>query len=256
MLVWLDSSKNRKRAPNENYARELMELFSMGVGTFSEMDVREAARAFTGWFVNSEGFVFRANQHDNGVKVFLDTQGKLDGDDVVDVIMRQPVTGDYMARRLFTYFVHDDPDPEDVAALAGVFRQSGYSIKAMMRHILTSEEFYSARAYRAQVKSPVDLVAGAVRSLGAETTGTAAEQDGGADGADALQSTGRGGLARGGGMDQQHHADTAAELRPHPLDGPQPAVVGYGAAVHLRRARRPAAGRGSLHQPLPGRADA
>ena len=171
MLVWLDSSKNRKRAPNENYARELMELFSMGVGTFSEMDVREAARAFTGWFVNSQGFVFRANQHDKGVKVFLDAQGELDGDDVVDVIMRQPVTGDYMARRLFTFFVHDDPDPEDVAALAGVFRQSGYSIKAMMRHILTSEEFYSARAYRAQVKSPVDLVAGTVRSLGAETSG-------------------------------------------------------------------------------------
>ena len=171
MLVWLDSSKNRKRAPNENYARELMELFSMGVGTFSELDVREAARAFTGWFVNSEGFVFRANQHDNGVKVFLDTQGELDGDDVVDVIMRQRVTGDYMARRLFTYFVHDDPDPEDITALAGVFRQSGSSIKAMMRHILTSEEFYSARAYRAQLKSPVDLVAGAVRSLGVETDG-------------------------------------------------------------------------------------
>ena len=171
MLIWLDSRKNRKSAPNENYARELMELFSMGVGTFSEFDVREAARAFTGWFVNRNGFVFRSNQHDHGLKSFLGRRGNFDGDDIVDIIVQQPATGDYMARRLFTFFVHDNPDPDSIAALAGLFRDSGYSIKAMMRHILTSQEFYSPRAYRAKMKSPVELIVGAARTMGADTDG-------------------------------------------------------------------------------------
>jgi uncharacterized protein (DUF1800 family) len=171
MLIWLDSRRNRKAAPNENYARELMELFSMGVGTFSEQDVREAARAFTGWFLQKEGFVFRAAEHDFGAKTFLGRTGAFNGDDVVDIILQQPVTGEYMARRLFRFFVHNEPDPAFIQALARIFQESGYSIKAMVRHILTSEEFYSPRAHRAQIKSPVDLAAGAVRSLGAETNG-------------------------------------------------------------------------------------
>jgi uncharacterized protein (DUF1800 family) len=170
MLIWLDSRRNRKEAPNENYARELMELFSMGVGTFSELDVREAARAFTGWFIRRDGFVFRSQQHDFGVKSFLGRSGDFDGDDIVDIILQQPAAAQYIARRLFTSFVHDDPDPGSIEPLAEIFRWEGYDIRAMMRHILTSEEFYSPRAYRAKIKSPAELVAGAIRTLGAETT--------------------------------------------------------------------------------------
>jgi uncharacterized protein (DUF1800 family) len=170
MLIWLDSRKNRKKAPNENYSRELMELFSMGVGTFSELDVRESARAFTGWFVTKKkGFYFKSNEHDFGIKHFIGHSGDFDGDDIVDIILEQPSTSRYIAKRLFNFFVHDDPEPESIESLAKVFRNNKYSIKAMVEHILTSEEFYSKRAYCAKIKSPVELVAGAARTIGAET---------------------------------------------------------------------------------------
>ena len=171
MLIWLDSRRNRKISPNENFARELMELFSMGEGTFSESDVREAARAFTGYFLTQEGFIFRDSQHDFGVKSFLGQSGPFDGDDIIDIIMEQPVTGEYISRRLFTFFVHDHPAPETVQRMADVFRKSGYSIRTVIRHLLSSEEFYSPESYRAKIKSPTELVAGTLRTLGTETDG-------------------------------------------------------------------------------------
>jgi hypothetical protein len=171
MLNWLDSKRNKKRAPNENYSRELMELFTMGIGHYSEEDVRESARAFTGWGLQKGEFRFNPNDHDNLSKRFLGKTGDFDGDDIVDIILEHPATGDFIARELFSFFAHDDPEPEIIQQLATTFQTSNYSIKAVMRQILTSPEFYSEKAYRAKIKSPSELVAGTVRSLGIETDG-------------------------------------------------------------------------------------
>jgi hypothetical protein len=171
MLIWLDSRVNKKASPNENFARELMELFSMGIGNYSETDVRESARAFTGWGLQKKAFYFRANLHDNGIKTFLGQTGNFNGDDIVDIIMQQPVTAEFITRKLFEFFVYDNPSNNTVADLAATLRTNNYNIKAVMRQILTSAEFYSARAYRAKIKSPTELVAGTIRSLGIETDG-------------------------------------------------------------------------------------
>lgn len=171
MLIWLDSRVNNKKAPNENFARELMELFSMGIGPYTEADVRESARAFTGWGLKKKDFIFRENQHDYGTKTFLGRTGKYTGDDIVDIIMEHPATARFVCRKLFTFFVHDEPDPATLASLVWTFNDTRYSVKAVMRRILTSAEFYSARAYRAKIKSPAEYVAGTVRILGMETDG-------------------------------------------------------------------------------------
>jgi len=167
MLRWLDSNSNRKASPNENYARELMELFSMGVGNYTEQDVQESARAFTGWFFDrTRGFVFNRNQHDFGQKTFLGRTGTWDGDDIVNIILEQPVAADFMARKVFTFFVHDRPTPATVTRLADGFRGSGYSVRELMRSVLMSPEFSSAEAYHAVVKSPVDYLVGTMKTIG------------------------------------------------------------------------------------------
>ncbi|MEE8519504.1 MAG: DUF1800 domain-containing protein [Dehalococcoidia bacterium] len=171
MLIWLDSRSNRKAAPNENYARELMELFSLGIGHYTEEDVRESARAFTGWEIRRKQFFFNPNQHDNGVKVFLGTPGNLTGDDVVDIIEAQPAAAEYITRRLFEFFAYDDPEPAVVQRLVKVFRDNDTEIKPVVREILTSDEFYSPRAARAIIKSPIELVASTARALKLETAG-------------------------------------------------------------------------------------
>ena len=171
MLIWLDSRVNNKKAPNENFARELMELFSMGIGPYTEADVRESARAFTGWGLNKKDFIFRENQHDYGTKTFLGRTGEYSGDDIVDIIMEHPATAQFVCRKLFTFFVHDDPEASTLASLARTFNDTRYSVKAVMRQILTSPDFYSSKAYRAKIKSPAEFVAGTVRVLGIETDG-------------------------------------------------------------------------------------
>lgn len=169
MLIWLDGRTNRRSAPNENYSRELMELFTMGVGNYTEEDVRESARAFSGWSIDREGrAAFNPRQHDDGVKTFLGRRGNFNGDDIVDIILEQPASHRYITRRLFEFFVYDEPSDQTVERLAATFRDSRYSIKAVMRDILTSREFYSDRAYRAQAKSPAELVAGTFRTLGVD----------------------------------------------------------------------------------------
>ncbi len=172
MLIWLDSRVNKKNKPNENFARELMELFSMGVGTFTEEDVKESSRAFTGWSLKKKVFHFQENQHDFGVKTFLGNIGNYDGDDVVDIIMEQPVTSRFISRKLFEFFAYDNPEEEVIARLAKTFNDSGYSITALLKDILTSEEFYTQQAYRSRIKSPAELIAGTIRALGIESTVT------------------------------------------------------------------------------------
>jgi len=172
MLVWLDNRANRKGAPNENYARELMELFTLGVGNYTEQDVKEAARAFTGWTVDRDlKFAYNKTQHDSGVKSFLGKRGNFDGDDIVDIILEQPAASRYIVRRLWSFFAYPNPEPELVDRLAGTFRDSRYSVKAVVKEMLLSKEFYSDRAYRALVKSPVDYVVGAARVLGVKSDG-------------------------------------------------------------------------------------
>ncbi len=173
MLVWLDGNNSRKKAANENYARELMELFTMGIGNYTEADVKESARAFTGWTVNRDTFQaeFRWAQHDGGVKTFLGQTGRWGGDDIVDIILRQRVTAEYLSRRLFSFFGYRNPSRDTVGLLADVFTGSNWDIKAVMGALLLSDEFSSAPAYRALVKSPAEYLVGLLRTLNVETDG-------------------------------------------------------------------------------------
>jgi uncharacterized protein (DUF1800 family) len=170
MLLWLDNNSNRKAAPNENYARELMELFTLGLGTYSERDVAAVARAFTGWSLTParpgpRTFVFNANQHDAGMKTILGRTGRWNGDDALGIILAQPAHATWMATKLFRFFAYDSPEPEVIAPLAALYRDSQYEVKPLVKAILLSEAFYSEKAYQQHVKTPVDYVVETVRTL-------------------------------------------------------------------------------------------
>jgi uncharacterized protein (DUF1800 family) len=178
MLFWLDNQLNTKDAPNKNYGRELLELFSMGIGTYTEDDVKDCARAFTGWTFQEVvpgvkpygrfrwAFEFHPEQHDDGNKSFLGECGAFDGTDIIDIIVRQPATARFLAKRLYLFFVADHPDPEAIDHLASVYYQSQYDIRAMMRALFLSPFFHSERAYYAKVKSPAEYVVGIMRLVG------------------------------------------------------------------------------------------
>ncbi len=167
MLVWLDSNSNVKGKPNENYARELMELFSLGIGHYTEKDIREAARAFTGWHTDGKGFVFKPAEHDDGPKTVLGKSGNWNGDDVVRLCLEQPACARFLARKLFQFFVSEsDEVPEAlIEPLAELLRKNDYDLLGAVRTILGSRLFFSTHAYRRRIKSPVELVLGAVRAL-------------------------------------------------------------------------------------------
>ena len=167
MLVWLDSNANIKGQPNENYARELMELFSLGVGNYAEKDIREAARAFTGWHTAGEGFTFNVSMHDAGSKTVLGRTGTWNGDDVVRIVLAQPAAARFLVRKLYHYFISENAEPPDalLEPLADAFRKSDYDIAALVRILLSSRHFYSEHAFRQRVKSPVEYMLGAVQSV-------------------------------------------------------------------------------------------
>ena len=166
MLVYLDNGENVKQHPNENFGRELLELFTMGVGNYSERDVREAARAFTGWTNDVLAFKFDADQHDFSQKTFLARTGPLDGENIIDTILAQPVTGEFVAAKLYRFFVRDDEAAPVRAELGRTFRDSGYRMKPLLKRIFLSKDFYSAPSYATQIKSPVHLVVSTYRKLG------------------------------------------------------------------------------------------
>lgn len=170
MLRWLDSNSNRKLSPNENYARELMELFTMGRGNYTEDDVKAAAQAFTGWHFNplAEQFAFNRNQHDFGPKTFLGRTGPWDGDDILRFLLEEPATARWIAMKLFRFFAYDDPEPAVVDRFAGVLRANDWQIKPLVGAILKSPEFSSERAYHSKVKSPLELVIGTLKTLGVQ----------------------------------------------------------------------------------------
>ena len=166
MLVYLDNGENIKKHPNENFGRELLELFSMGVGNYTERDVREAARAFTGWTNNVLDFKFDADQHDSGEKTFLGQKGPFNGEDIIDIILKQPVTAEFVSSKLYRYFVREEVSTSVRASLGRTFRESGYQIKPLLRQIFLSRDFYSPPAYATQIKSPVLLVVSTYKKLG------------------------------------------------------------------------------------------
>ena len=167
MLVWLDSNSNVKGKPNENYARELMELFSLGVGHYTEKDIREAARAFTGWRTDGEGFAFDPRLHDSGPKTVLGQTGAWDGGDVVRIVLEQPAAARFLVRKLYHFLVSEKAVPPDslLEPLCESFRKSDYDIAGLVRTILASRHFYSDHAFRQRVKGPVEYVLGAVQAV-------------------------------------------------------------------------------------------
>jgi uncharacterized protein (DUF1800 family) len=177
MLVWLDNGLSTKKRPNENYGRELLELFSMGIGNYSEDDVKNCARAFTGWGLqnllnlgpfgrNAWEFKFYPEQHDYEEKEFLGERGNFDGGDVIDIIVRQPATARFIAMRLYLFFVDDEVDEAAVEQLAEVYQRSGYNTREVVRALLLSDFFRSEAAYYAKVKSPAEHVAGILKLVG------------------------------------------------------------------------------------------
>jgi hypothetical protein len=166
MLVYLDNGENVKSHPNENFGRELLELFTMGVGNYSERDVREAARAFTGWTNDVLTFKLDAAQHDDGVKTFLGKTGPLGGEEIIDVILAQPPTAEFVAAKLYRFFVREEMAPATRQALGRTFRESKYQIKPLMKRVLLSRDFYSEPSTATQIKSPVHLVVSTYKKLG------------------------------------------------------------------------------------------
>ncbi len=168
MLKWLDNATSKKDHPNENFARELMELFTLGIGNYTETDVRESARAFTGFtFSRLTGeFVFNRRNHDDGRKTFLGQTGNFDGDAIVDIIFSQRAASTYFAKRMLEFFVYTDPEPEFIDAFAALIRKNDFDMLPVMSTLFRSRVFYSDRAYRALVKSPVEFVVGSYRLFG------------------------------------------------------------------------------------------
>ena len=188
MIFWLDNNENHKRAPNENWGRELLELFSMGQGNYTEDDVKMAARAFTGWTILPKiprtpyqrhhwKFIYKAEDHDHSEKTFLGRKGRFNGEDIIDIVVEQPATANFMARHLYNFFVADEvqvpswldvppKDPEAVEAIAKVFVESEFDIKTTLRFLLNSDFFKDESVWFAKVKNPAEVVAGTIRLVG------------------------------------------------------------------------------------------
>lgn len=166
MLSFLNNQQNRKQKPNENFAREVMELFTVGRGNYTETDIKEAARAFTGWGFNTQGeFVFRKNAHDTGSKTVLGKTGNFNGDDVLDILLEEKQTAVYLTKKLYKYFVNENVDEANAGWLATRFYESGYDIKKLLTDIFTSSWFYEEKNIGTQIKSPIQLLAGIRRLL-------------------------------------------------------------------------------------------
>lgn len=166
MIQFLNNNQNKKSHPNENFARELMELFTIGRGNYTETDVKESARAFTGWGANLQGeFDFRPRQHDDGVKTFFGKTGNFSGDDILDILLAQKQTSVFVTRKIYRFFVHDTPDEEKINVLAAQFFDSGYDIRLLMISIFSSSWFYDQKNIGSQIKSPVLWLVGLRRQL-------------------------------------------------------------------------------------------
>jgi len=168
MLVWLDGRQNKVGAANENFARELMELFTLGEGHYTEKDIQESARAFTGWVAGGakrKESSFVRFRHDDGIKTFMGKSGKFLDTDIIDLILQQPRTAEFVAQKIWTFFAYENPEPEVVQSLAATFRNSGYELKPLLKQMFLSQEFYSEKSLHTQFKSPVVWMIGTLRNL-------------------------------------------------------------------------------------------
>ena len=166
MLQFLNNQQNKKSHPNENFAREVMELFTMGRGNYTEADVKEAARAFTGWGFNIQGeFMFRKQQHDDGSKTFLGKTGNFDGDDILNMLLQQQQTANYITKKIYRYLVNDIIDEEKVQWLSNRFYKNNYDINKLLEDIFTADWFYAQKNIGTKIKSPIELLAGIRRFL-------------------------------------------------------------------------------------------
>jgi uncharacterized protein (DUF1800 family) len=167
MLIWLDQAQSRREHPNENFAREVMELFTLGEGHYTEKDVTEAARALTGWSYDrlDEDFVERPMWHDRGSKTIFGQTGYFDGKDFLGMLAAKPEAARFISAKLWNYFAAVPPSPELADALASTFRSGGNDFQPLLRTIFLSEEFYAPSVIRNQVKSPVQWLVGSVRML-------------------------------------------------------------------------------------------
>jgi uncharacterized protein (DUF1800 family) len=166
MLEYLNNKQNRKAHPNENFAREVMELFTLGRGNYTETDVKESARAFTGWNYDADGnFVFQEKAHDTGDKTFLGKTGDFNGDDVLKILLENKQTAKFITAKIYKFFVDDIPDDAKINALADKFYASNYDIKELMRTIFMADWFYDARYIGGHIKSPIELIVGLRRTI-------------------------------------------------------------------------------------------
>jgi hypothetical protein len=167
MMVWLDTVQNQKERPNENFAREIMELFTLGEGHYSESDVKEAARAFTGYRIDgaNQSFRFAPAQFDSGSKNFLGRTGPLNGDQIIDIIVSQPQCARFIAAKIWRFFAYEIADSKLLDALASELRNVHYEIRPFMKQIFATEEFYSPEGLNSQIKSPVQFLVQAFRTM-------------------------------------------------------------------------------------------
>lgn len=167
MIIYLDNQQNRKEKPNENFAREVLELFTIGEGNYKEKDIKESARAFTGWKVNNKTgeFFFNKKTYDDKNKTFFGKTGKFNGDDILNIILEQPKTSEFITKKFWKEFISDTPNKDEVKRIANIFKNSNYEIKVLMKEILTSPFFNKKENYGNMIKSPVELIAGTFRLL-------------------------------------------------------------------------------------------
>ncbi|MBL7701728.1 MAG: DUF1800 domain-containing protein [Ferruginibacter sp.] len=166
MLQFLNNQQNKKSHPNENFAREVMELFTMGRGNYTENDVKEAARAFTGWGFNPQGeFVFRRNQHDDGSKTFLGKTGNFNGDDILNMLLENKQTANYISKKMYRHFVNENVNDTNQQWLNNRFYSNNYDISKLLEDMFTSSWFYDEKNIGTRIKSPVELLAGIRRLL-------------------------------------------------------------------------------------------
>jgi uncharacterized protein (DUF1800 family) len=177
MLISLDNRLNRKGAPNENYAREVQELFTVGIGNYTEQDIHEAARAFTGHSLDKNAvYIFNKAQHDAGAKTFQGQTGNFDANDILGILVRNPATARYLTTKLFTYFAYDNPDSSTIDRLADTFVSTNFDMRSVLRDLFGGPEFLSTQAFHGQIKQPVELMVGSLKALNVQNVGPDATQ--------------------------------------------------------------------------------
>lgn len=172
MIIYLDSNRNNKNAPNENYARELLELFTLGIGNYTETDIKQAARALTGWTVSGLNSVFNANNYDNTNKTFLGKTGNYGYKEIVDLIFTQNATAKFFCTKLYKEFIFYKPDDVFVNKMAQVMRSNDYNLKPVLRYMLTADEFYASAVVGSKIKTPTELLIGALKAFGVQSVTT------------------------------------------------------------------------------------